>query len=197
MRPSRTTATQTVALLLGALVFAGCSAPEASAPEPPASAESPTQGTSPTAEPTPTPEPEPEAEPELTVDAPADAGAAAESLRATNTNITEVTVYDETNDPNNLIGRPGQYTSAARLTDARAAGGDGIDAGAVVEVFATPQDAQARSDYIQDTLAELGPAFGTEWHHLQGSHLLRVSGTLVPSVNDEYAAAWKELFPTG
>lgn len=127
--------------------------------------------------------------------APADASAAAEALRASNPNVTAVTVYDETNDPNNLIGRPGQYTSAAQLTDARAAGGEGIDAGLVIEVFATPQEAQARSTYIQDTLADLGPAFGTEWHHMQGTHLLRVSGTLVPSANDEYAAAWNALFP--
>ncbi|WP_186814914.1 PGRS-family protein, partial [Cellulomonas terrae] len=144
---------------------------------------------------TPTTEESSTAEATPTVVAPVDAGAAAEALRAANPNIAAVTVYDETNDPNNLIGRPGQYTSAAQITDGRAAGGEGIDAGAVVEVFATPQEAQARSTYIQETLAELGPAFGTEWHHLQGTHLLRVSGTLVPSANEEYAVAWNALLP--
>ncbi|MEE6272503.1 hypothetical protein V2J56_03970 [Georgenia sp. MJ206] len=88
---------------------------------------------------------------------PVDDAAASEALRAANANITDVAVYDDTNDPNELIGRPGQYISAARITDARAEGGDGIDAGAVIEVFATPEDAQARSDYIQETLADLGP----------------------------------------
>lgn len=119
-----------------------------------------------------------------------DAAALADALRAQIPEITGVTVYDETNDPNDLIGRPNQYTSAAALADPRAGGGDGIDQGAVVEVFAAPADAQARSDYIQDTLKSLGPAFGTEWHYVNGASLLRVSGTLPPSVNEQYAAAW-------
>ena len=192
MSTLRTTTTLAAALLVGALALAGCSSsgPEGPAPEAKASLEEAAPETTPTAEPTPTQDAAP------TVVAPADAGAAAEALRAANPNITTVTVYDETNDPNDLIGRPGQYTSAAQLADGRAAGGEGIEAGAVIEVFANAQDAQARSTYIQDTLAELGPAFGTEWHHLHGTHLLRVSGTLVPSANDEYAAVWNALFPT-
>jgi hypothetical protein len=36
----------------------------------------------------------------------------------------------------------------------------------------------------------MGPAFGTEWHHLDGATLLRVSGQLSPSVNDQYTAAF-------
>ena len=36
----------------------------------------------------------------------------------------------------------------------------------------------------------VGPAFGTEWHHLDGATLLRVSGKLNPSVNDQYTAAF-------
>ena len=135
--------------------------------------------------PTPTPTPTPTA-PVAVVDA----ASLAEGLRAQIPEITAVTVYDETNDPNNLIGRTGQYTSAAALTDSRSGGGEGIDQGAVVEVFANAADAQARSDYIQATLKSLGPAYGTEWHYVDGASLLRVSGTLPPSVNDQYAAAW-------
>lgn len=181
------------AVLAGALIVSSCSSgtshPEA--PDVTASVEDAEEQT------TATPTAEPTAAPTPTVVAPVDAEAATEAMRAANPEITAVTVYDENTDPNDLIGRPGQYTSAARITDGRAAGGDGIDAGAVVEVFATPEDAQARSTYIQEMLTELGPAFGTEWHHLQGTHLLRVSGSLVPSVNDEYSAAWTALFPVG
>lgn len=185
------------AVFAGAMILSSCSASDSSTESPDAAAsvaEAEQQTTAaPTAEPTATATPEPIP----TVAAPVDAAAAAEALRDASQDITAVTVYDENTDPNDLIGRPGQYTSAAQITDARAAGGDGIDAGAVVEVFATPEDAQARSTYIQETLTDLGPAFGTEWHHLQGTHLLRVSGNLVPSVNDEYAAAWTALFPAG
>ncbi|MCB5292354.1 hypothetical protein [Arthrobacter sp. SO3] len=70
------------------------------------------------------------------------------------------------------------------------AGATGVDGGAVVEVFATPADAQTRSEYIQGVLKTMGPAAGTEWHHLDGATLLRVSGKLNPSVNDQYTAAF-------
>lgn len=68
-------------------------------------------------------------------------------------------------------------------------GETGIDSGAVVEVFANEADATARSEYIQGILQKAGPAFGTEWHHQKGNVLLRVSGVLSPSVNDQYKAA--------
>jgi hypothetical protein len=57
-------------------------------------------------------------------------------------------------------------------------------------VFSTPADAQTRSDYIQGVLKKMGPIAGTEWHHLQGSTLLRVGGKLNPSVIDPYTAAF-------
>jgi len=173
-----------IALAAIALGLAGCSSGDTETPGASTPASEKPSETEPAVEPAPAEAP-----------VPADAAAAAEALRASIPDITAVVVYDETNDPNDLIGRPGQYTSAASMADARADGGDGIDAGAVIEVFASPTDAQARSEYIQGLLTELGPAFGTEWHHLQGTHLLRVSGTLPPSVNDEYAAAWNALFP--
>ncbi|MBT8163190.1 MULTISPECIES: hypothetical protein [Arthrobacter] len=59
-----------------------------------------------------------------------------------------------------------------------------------MEVFAHDADAQARSECIQGVLKKAGPAFGTEWHHLKGKILLRVSGKLNPSTNDEYTAAF-------
>jgi hypothetical protein len=39
-------------------------------------------------------------------------------------------------------------------------------------------------------LKQRGPTFGTKWHHLQGTTLLRVSGKLNPSVNDQCTAAF-------
>lgn len=120
-----------------------------------------------------------------------DATAVAELLKSRIPSITKVTTVTAALDSNKLLGRPGQYTSAAWITDNRGqAGATGIDGGAVVEIFATAADAKARSDYIQATLKSLGPSAGTEWHHLSGPTLLRVSGKLPPAANDEYTKAF-------
>lgn len=114
--------------------------------------------------------------------APEGALTVAERLQAAIPSVTLVTEVTENNDSNNLIGRPGQYLTAAWVADASADPTQtGIDGGAVVEVFANAEDAQSRSTYIQDTLRSMGPAFGTEYHYFDGSVLLRVSGVLVPS----------------
>ncbi|MFJ7250541.1 hypothetical protein ACIQWA_38680 [Kitasatospora sp. NPDC098652] len=77
-------------------------------------------------------------------------------------------------DPNHLLGRPGQYTSKVTFTDTRvkAADLDGQDAdsvarGGAIEVFATPADAEQRAKYIQDTVKSL-PAL-TEYDFLKSS----------------------------
>ena len=121
----------------------------------------------------------------------ADATAVATALKAKVATITKVTTVTEELDSNKLLGRPGQYTSLAWITDSGAKAGEtGTDGGAVVEVFASAEDAKTRSEYILGVLKEMGPAFGTEWHHLDGATLLRVSGQLSPSVNDQYTAAF-------
>ena len=94
--------------------------------------------------------------------APAEAPAAAmdalaviEALKKAKLPVTNIAEQDENADPNNKLGRPGGYTSRA---SADVPGGDAeankytIDRGLVIEVFATVEDAQARSTYIQQTL---------------------------------------------
>lgn len=117
-----------------------------------------------------------------------DAAGIAEILAAAVPSVEQVTVITEENDPNDLIGRPNGYASAAVLSDE---GGDrsdpqpGVGWGATVEVFEDEASAQQRSDYIQGILEE-APMFGTEYHYLNGIALLRVSGELVPSVAAQY-----------
>ncbi len=106
--------------------------------------------------------------------------------------ITDALIYDETTDPNDLLGRPNGYTAAASLTDSRASDPDGtggIDRGAVLEVWPTPADAQARADYIA-ALQKGNTLLGSEYHHVRGNVLLRVSGQLPPNVDQVYAAAF-------
>jgi hypothetical protein len=103
-------------------------------------------------------------------------------------------VITETNDGNDLIGRPGQYVSEVAFADSRLVvpidpAEPGNEGGGSIKVFADGADAPARSDYIQQTLQSLGPIAGTEHHHLTGPILVRVTGELPPSVAAEHEAA--------
>ncbi|MGY2873829.1 hypothetical protein ACVW00_001019 [Marmoricola sp. URHA0025 HA25] len=109
--------------------------------------------------------------------------------------VRRVTVINEDNDSNNLIGRPGGYTSAAVLTDKEGDTSDsepGVAWGATVEVFPTQADAQKRKDYIQGILAG-SPMLGTEYDYVADGALLRVSGELKPSRAKEYEAAFRTI----
>ncbi|MGW4042965.1 hypothetical protein [Streptomyces sp. NPDC004721] len=100
----------------------------------------------------------------------------------------------EENDPNNLLGRPNQYTSKITFTDSRIKPADveGTDKGAVerggaIEVFASPEDAQARAKYIESVTKSM-PTLA-EYDYVHGSILVRVSHYLTPKQAAEYKAA--------
>ncbi|MFF2078652.1 hypothetical protein ACFVXG_28370 [Kitasatospora sp. NPDC058162] len=97
-------------------------------------------------------------------------------------------------DPNHLLGRPGQYTSKVTFTDTRikAADVDGEDAdsvarGGAVEVFATQADAERRAKYVQDTVKSM-PAL-MEYDYVKGTVLIRVSKLLTPAQAANYQGA--------
>ncbi len=120
------------------------------------------------------------------------ASAIAEHLRSQIAAITKVVTITENNDPNNLIGRPTGYVDAAVAYDSATICLDlGSDCGAMVEVWPTPEAAQQRANYIA-ALQQASPILGTEYHHLRGPVLLRVTGDIKPSVNAEYATAFAE-----
>jgi hypothetical protein len=127
-----------------------------------------------------------------------DAATALATLKDAGLPITDSAVITETNDANDLIGRPGQYVSKVAFADSRLGvpidpAEPGNEGGGSIEVFADGTDAQARSDYIQETLQSLGPIAGTEYHYLAGPILVRVTGELPPSVAAEYGAAVADL----
>lgn len=109
-------------------------------------------------------------------------------------NTQAATVYTAATDPNNLLGRPGGYTSKADFIDDRAKPklDDEVQNGGSVEVYADPVDAEERAEFIADTLDKM-KIFGTEYHYLKGGTLLRVSGALTPEQAAEYEAALKTL----
>jgi hypothetical protein len=164
------------AIGVAAVLLTGCSAQATTSSAPAPATTAPAVAT-----PSPTPTPK----------VAADAAAVATALKARVKSITKVTAVTEAMDENQLLGRNGQYTSLAWITDSGAtAGKTGTDGGAVVEMFANAEDAKTRSDYIQKVLKAMGPVAGTEWHHLDGATLLRVNGKLKPSVNAQYTAAF-------
>lgn len=87
-------------------------------------------------------------------------------------------------DPNHLLSRPGQYTSAAMFTDSRVPADQrdpnptSVQNGGKVEVFAS-EEAQQRMDYIQG-LARTTP-LAAEYDYLSRTALVRVSRTLTPA----------------
>lgn len=103
--------------------------------------------------------------------------------------IGAVTVWTAATDGNQLLGRPGGYTSAATIVDSHLACTDpSTDCGATVEVFDTSDQAHARSQYIQSLL---GGMLGTEYHYFSGSALLRVTGHLTPDQAMAYDTAFE------
>jgi hypothetical protein len=168
---------KTTALVLsGFLLLSGCGAATSDTPEPVQTSNGSATEVA-----------HPQAQKEVKVSTAMDLAKRLEAEIPTITAIVEVT---EDNDANNLIGRPGQYVSAAWISDkAGAPKATGIDGGAVIEVFATADDAQTRSEYIQGVLKEGGAMLGTEYHYLKDTRLLRVSGKLKPSSAKVYEVA--------
>lgn len=171
-----------VAAVAGVLVLAGCGGKEApqatqtTTVTAPATTPAETPSETPTASVTPTPKAQ-------------DAGQIAAKMKA-GVSAKSVKVWTEDNDPNELLGRPGQYTSAATLYDKSLPCTDpGVDCGATIEVFATADEAKKRAAYIASV--RTGGILGTEYHTLIGSTLLRVTGELPPKTNRKYAAAFK------
>ena len=129
-----------------------------------------------------------------------DAESLAEALRdeipEIGSDINSITVLEVTDDSD-------AYTSAAQLWDPRDHG-SGEEAnldleGAIVEVYANADAAQARSDQIWANVGrrvvpdgDEGPSGpGPEFHLLAGPALLRVSGNMPPEAYTQYRKAWE------
>ena len=138
-----------------------------------------------TATPTPTPTPE----------TPKSARAIADLLEDSIAKVEKVVTITEDNDPNDSIGRPNGYVSAAVLYDSRVQCSDGLgaDCGATVEEWKTVKAAGKRADYIQSILED-APILGAEYDTVGGTFLLRVAGDLKPSEAKQYQEAFSALF---
>lgn len=91
-----------------------------------------------------------------------------------------------TNDPNKLLGRPGQYTGKAFFHDTRLPAEKNSlhpelmdsDSGGSVEVFASEADAKRRAEYVRSITQ--GNALFAEYSYLHGTVFIRVTKKLTP-----------------
>lgn len=88
-------------------------------------------------------------------------------------------------DSNQLLGRPGQYTSKAFFYDARhPKQPEGDEGEHTVEVFASAEDAKRRHDYIK-SMTENMPMLA-QYQVLRGPVLVRFDKAMLPAQVDEY-----------
>jgi hypothetical protein len=111
--------------------------------------------------------------------------------------IRQIKVYSEDDDPNKLLGRPGQYIGKANFRDSRAdddrVRGLDVSQGGSIEVFASEGDARERADYVEEIARSGGGLFA--YDYLREKVLLRVAGSLTPTEAREYQAALKKIVP--
>lgn len=110
--------------------------------------------------------------------------------------IVNSIVYDEDNDPNELIGKKHEYIGKVNWCDARLEqlpnGNCQIMCGGSIEVFSSPEDANDRIKKIEETIKER-PEF-EEYRYLENEvYLLRISNNFTPDEAEEYHQTFKEI----
>ena len=130
--------------------------------------------------------------------APPRADTIALKLRGQGLPIRQVGLYTEENDPNKLLGRPGQYVGKANFRDRRAENdrlkGLDMSEGGSIEVFESEEDAERRAAYLEG-IAKSGVGPFAEYDYRRGRVLLRVAGNLTPRQAREYEAAFEKVAP--
>ena len=109
--------------------------------------------------------------------------------------IGESVAYTAKNDPNELLGRPNQYSSKVNFKDTRLkpdeiARGFDVQNGGSIEVFETQDDATVRKEYLKG-IGKV-PLF-SEYSYREGTVLLRLSHQLTPEQAAAYEDALKEV----
>ncbi len=127
-------------------------------------------------------------------------GATAESilleLKTSGLPITDVLVFDEVTDVNELLGRPHQYIGKADFQDNRVAREeyDNYPTGGTIEVFSSKEDCAARCKYLQSLADGSLGAFGVNQYIYKADYaLFRVSYDLLPSQAAEYEKMFHQI----
>lgn len=112
------------------------------------------------------------------------------ALRKAGLPIGLVRYYTASSDPNELLGRPGQYNGKANFRD-RFIRGTGFDVenGGSVETFSNTANARRRFNYVSH-VTETSPLL-TEYDYLEGTVFLRLSHKLTPKQAKVYERAFR------
>ncbi len=126
------------------------------------------------------------------------ATASAKKIEALVPSVVKVVTITKDNDPNPIFGQPGSYVSAAVIYETTNTCTTLVVAcGAKVEVYKSVADAAARVRYLLG-MKKSGAIVGGEYDYLRGVEVLRVFGGVMPSLAEEYHAAFGgEVAKTG
>jgi hypothetical protein len=118
-----------------------------------------------------------------------------DALKEAGMSVGKEQVYTASNDPNKLLGRPGEYTSKVNFVDTRVkeSVSSSIDVtnGGSVEVFSNAKDAKTRYAYVSN-IAKSSPMF-SEYDYLDKNVVLRVSTDFTPTQAKAYDSALKKV----
>jgi hypothetical protein len=128
--------------------------------------------------------------------APQSASEVLQELKDKGLPIGESVAYTAKNDPNELLGRPNQYTSKVMFKDNRLnsdpmAKEFDVQNGGSIEVFEDEDDAIARAKYLKNLTKSLSPL--AEYSYRNDTVLLRLSHRLTPDQAAEYEDALKDV----
>ena len=114
------------------------------------------------------------------------------SLQEKISNVTSIVVYDEGTDPNENLGRPGQYIGKADFFDDRME--DTEDNAGTIEFFSSKSDCNDRYEYLcKLSDPELGVFGVNQYIYKYELAVFRVSFDLTPTQAEEYKAAMDEI----
>lgn len=124
------------------------------------------------------------------------------ALKDAGCGITEIKVWTEETDPNDLLGRPGNYISKADFMDVNVDPEDRVEPvdelglpGGTIEVFNNKSDCESRYKYLNAfDDAEMGIIALKQYMYKSDNVILRVSYDLTPSQAEVYEKAFNELF---
>jgi hypothetical protein len=100
-------------------------------------------------------------------------------------------IYTAESDPNNLLGRPHQYTGKASWNDKRADKHLKGDPNMTVEVFANAEEMESRRNYTESVTKGIAPLAQYQFTHKNA--LLRLHHQLTPTQAAEYEKILKAL----
>lgn len=110
-----------------------------------------------------------------------------ESLQKQTINMNKVVIYNENNDPNELLGRQGQYIGKASWTDSRT---ETNKLNCTIEVFDNEESLNKRKEYLKEFTDN--PMFN-QYVYVHKNIIMRINGKLTPSEAKRYKGILKTM----